>query len=86
VAPPFLAVEPRLRAAVSLDGGFDPVPTRPEIRQSGYAPRVRIPVLMINGSFDAYYQIEASQKPLFTRLGTPAADEPHVRNAAADAR
>jgi hypothetical protein len=41
---------------------------------------------MINGSFDAYYQIEASQKLLFTRLGTPAADEPHVRDAAVDAR
>jgi dienelactone hydrolase len=78
VAPLFLAVEPRIRAAVLLDGGFDPLPTRPEIRQSGYAPRVRIPVLMINGSFDAYYQIEASQKPLFRLLGTPAADKRHV--------
>ena len=77
-APLFLAVEPRLRAAVLLDGGFDPVPTRPELRQSGYAPRVRIPVLMINGSFDAAYQLEASQKPLFTLLGTPAADKRHV--------
>ena len=77
-APLFLAVERRWRAAVLLDGGFDPVPTRPEIRQSGYAPRVRIPVLMINGSFDASYQIEASQKPLFTLLGTPAADKRHV--------
>jgi formylglycine-generating enzyme required for sulfatase activity/dienelactone hydrolase/predicted Ser/Thr protein kinase len=77
-APLFLAVEPRWCAAVLLDGGFDPVPTRPEIRQSGYAPRVRIPVLMINGSFDAYYQVEASQKPLFMLLGTPAADKRHV--------
>jgi eukaryotic-like serine/threonine-protein kinase len=77
-APLFLAMEPRWRAAVLLDGGFDPLPTRPEIRQSGYAPRVRIPVLMINGSFDAYYQVEASQKPLFTLLGTPAADKRHV--------
>jgi hypothetical protein len=33
---------------------------------------------MINGSFDAYYQIEASQKPLFRLLGTPAADKRHV--------
>ena len=77
-APLFLAVEPRWRAAVLLDGGFDPLPTRPEIRQPGYAPRVGIPVLMINGSFDASYQVEASQKPLFTLLGTPAADKRHV--------
>ena len=30
MAPLFLAVEPRLRAAGSLDGGFDPVPTPPK--------------------------------------------------------
>ena len=77
MAPPFLAVEPRLRAAGSLDGGFDPVPTPPEIRQSGYAPRVRTPVLMIYGSFDTYHQIEASQKPLF--IGTFSAGSTVIR-------
>ena len=40
--------------------------------------RVRIPVLMINRSFDANFQLEASQKPLVKLLGTPAADKRHV--------
>lgn len=33
---------------------------------------------MINGSFDATDPIEVSQTPLFTLLGTPAADKRHV--------
>ena len=78
LAPLFLALETRFRAAVLLDGGLDAGGRRPEINRAGYAPRVRIPVLMINGSYDATFQLESSQKPLFALLGASPEDKRHI--------
>jgi pimeloyl-ACP methyl ester carboxylesterase len=33
---------------------------------------------MLGGQFDYVFPLEASQRPLFTLLGTPAADKRHV--------
>ena len=33
---------------------------------------------MINGRYDYFFPLNESQKPLFTLLGTPAADKRHV--------
>ena len=66
-------------AAVLLDGGLAAGSLRPEITPAGYAPRVRIPILMVNGSYDATYQLESSQKPLFALLGSSAENKLHVR-------
>ncbi|TDI47305.1 MAG: hypothetical protein E2P02_03525 [Acidobacteria bacterium] len=73
-----LALEQRFSAAVLLDGGLSPIPRRPEIRIGYYAPRVETPVLMINGSEDATFPLERSQKPLFDLLGTPAENKQHI--------
>jgi dienelactone hydrolase len=78
LAPIFLALDSRFGAAVLLDGGLNPGASRPEVAQVNYAPRVTIPVLMINGSYDAWFQLEASQQPLFHLLGTETADKEHV--------
>ncbi len=43
-----------------------------------FAPRVTIPVLMLNGRYDASYPLESSQRPLFHFLGTPDKDKKHV--------
>jgi dienelactone hydrolase len=78
LGPLLLALDTRFRAAVLLDGGLAAGSQRPEITPAGYAPRVRIPTLMVNGSYDATYQLESSQKPLFALLGSSADDKRHV--------
>ena len=37
-----------------------------------------MPVLMLNGRFDAVEPLETSQLPMFELLGTPAEDKRHV--------
>ena len=50
----------------------------PEAHQLNFAPRVRTPVLMLNGRYDDFFPLEASQLPLFHLLGTPDEDKKHV--------
>ena len=56
----FLAMEPRLRAAVLLAGGYNLVSRSPEIDDFNYTPRVKTPVLMINGRYDFAFPFETS--------------------------
>jgi len=49
----------------------------PEIDSVNYAPRVRIPTLMLNGRYDFETPVETAQRPLFDLLGTPAAHKRH---------
>ena len=65
------ALDGRLRAAVLIHGGFFPVPARPEVDQINFAPRVTIPVLMLNGRYDFLLPEPSSQRPMFELLGTP---------------
>jgi dienelactone hydrolase len=78
LGPIALALEPRFSASVFLDGGLFAAGARPEVTENHYAPRVRTPVLMVNGSFDAGFPLESSQKPLFELLGTPRDRKEHV--------
>jgi formylglycine-generating enzyme required for sulfatase activity/dienelactone hydrolase len=66
-----LALEPRLRLGVFLDGGIWPGEAFPEASDTTFAPRVSVPVLMLNGSGDSFFPLETSQKPLYKLLGTP---------------
>jgi fermentation-respiration switch protein FrsA (DUF1100 family) len=50
----------------------------PEIDGLNYAPRVTIPVLMLNGRNDAIFPYETSQLPLYRILGTPPDAKRHV--------
>jgi pimeloyl-ACP methyl ester carboxylesterase len=50
----------------------------PMIDLVNYAPRSKIPVLMINGRFDHHYPFEQSQRRLFDLLGTPAIKKAHI--------
>ena len=73
-----LAVEDRLKAAVLADGGLNSLPSPPEIDPLHFAPRVRVPVLMLNGKNDYIYPLETSQNTLFRLLGTPEPHKKHV--------
>ena len=72
MAPLFLAVEPRFSLALLNVGGFYQQAALPEADPVNFAPRVHIPVLMLNGRFDFFFPTETSQEPMFESLGTPA--------------
>ncbi len=65
------AVEKRIRAVVLNVGGMVMERSLPEVDQINYLPRVRQPVLMLNGEYDNYFPVETAQKPMFRLLGTP---------------
>lgn len=72
LAPIPLAVENRFKTAVLWSGGF-PLSTRlPEVDPINFAPRVTLPVLMLNGRDDFTFPVTSSQIPMFQALGTPA--------------
>jgi dienelactone hydrolase/predicted Ser/Thr protein kinase len=73
-----LAVEHRFKAAILSSGGFPLRYDLPEVDPVNFAPRVGIPVLMLNGRYDELFPVESSQLPLFRLLGTPARDRKHV--------
>jgi hypothetical protein len=76
-SPTILAPEPRLKAAVLVSGGAS-TPTAAEVDPWNYAPRVKVPVLMLNGRDDFIFPVERSQLPLLRALGTPAKDKRHI--------
>ena len=71
MAPLLLAVEPRISLGVIYVGGFPLQPSLPEADPVNFAPRVKAPVLMLNGRFDFFYPTATSQEPMFKLLGTP---------------
>jgi cephalosporin-C deacetylase-like acetyl esterase len=73
-----LAVEPRIKAAVIDSGGLAGGRSLPEVDQINYVSRVTVPVLMLNGRFDAIEPVDSSQLPMFKMLGTPADQKRHV--------
>ena len=78
-ALPLLALERRVKAAVLVSGGLTTQETIPPIADGvNYAPRLTIPVLMVNGKYDNFFSVKASQEPLFKSLGTPAKDKRYV--------
>jgi formylglycine-generating enzyme required for sulfatase activity/DNA-binding winged helix-turn-helix (wHTH) protein/dienelactone hydrolase len=68
-----LALEPRLKAAVLISGGISRFQNpHPMADIMNYAPRITMPVLMINGRTDHLLPYAASQLPLLELLGSPA--------------
>ena len=66
------ALESRLRVALLLAGGLLPAaPPAPSVDPVHYAPRITMPVLMMNGRFDNTFPTDL-QFALFDLLGTPA--------------
>ncbi len=74
-----LAVEPRLKAAVLISGGIDRLnELHPMADLVNYAPRITIPVLMINGRMDHISPYATSQRPLFDLLGSENSAKAHI--------
>ncbi len=71
-----LPVEPRIRVAVLTAVGLPRGRAgSPELDRLNYAPRIRQPILMINGRDDFLFPLETSQRPLLALLGTPEKDK-----------
>lgn len=67
-----LAIERRFKAAVLTVAGLNFRPAQPEADDLNYLPRVRVPVLMLNGRYDNTFPLETAARPFFDLLGTPA--------------
>ena len=72
------ALDDRVKLEVLYVGGFSMQRPMPEVDQIHFAPRVTVPVLMLNGRYDFFFPVSASQQPMFATLGTPAAHKRHL--------
>ena len=76
--PMALAVEDRFKTGILVSGGLPNdarvSATTPAIDPLHHAPRVKVPVLMINGKEDP---IAVSQRPMYDFLGTPEEHKHH---------
>lgn len=68
----------RLKTVIFLDGGYFLDQPPPGGDQADFAPRLKVPVLMVNGREDYVFSVDQCQDPLFRMLGTPDADKRHV--------
>lgn len=78
IGPIPLALETRFKAGILVAGGFVPMEARPEVTEFNFAPRVKAPVLMINGRYDYLFPLESNQEPMFDLLGTPEEHKRHI--------
>ncbi len=78
MGPIMTAVENRIKTTILLAGGFQSEKALPEVDPLNFAPRVKVPVLMVNGRYDHFFPVESSQTPMFRFLGTPEKDKRHI--------
>jgi dipeptidyl aminopeptidase/acylaminoacyl peptidase len=65
------AVEPRIKVVVLDGAGFLMQHYLPEVDPLNFAPRVRQPVLVLNGKYDSIFPLENALQPMFRAFGTP---------------
>lgn len=78
MGPLMIATENRFKTGILLLGGICACRRHPVSDPANFAPRVKIPVLMINGQADSVFPYETAQKPLFDLLGTSPAHKRHI--------
>jgi serine/threonine protein kinase/dienelactone hydrolase len=71
-------LQEKFKTAMFLDGGYFLNKPDAGADQADFAPRLKIPVLMVNGRYDFTFSLERAQKPLFRMLGPRDADKKHV--------
>lgn len=68
----------RLKTVILLDGGYFLFHQPTGGDQADFVPRLKAPVLMVNGRYDYDFPPDQAQDPMFRMLGTPDADKRHV--------
>ncbi len=79
MGPVMIAPEDRFKVGVFLIGGICACKRHPTSDPANFAPRVKIPILMINGTDDSVFPYETAQKPMFNLLGTAESHKKHIR-------
>ncbi|MCB0283774.1 MAG: protein kinase [Calditrichaeota bacterium] len=69
------AVEKRIKNVVLLVAGLQFQRSLPEAEAVNFLPRIKAPVLMLNGKYDFFFPYESAQLPFFKLLGTPENDK-----------
>ncbi|MDX6464196.1 MAG: eukaryotic-like serine/threonine-protein kinase [Acidobacteriaceae bacterium] len=64
------AVDRRIKVCILAAGGLDFQNSRAEVDAINFLPRVKQPVLMLNGRYDFFYPLQSSQEPFFRWLGS----------------
>ena len=77
MANTLLAIDNRVKAAVLNVAGFCFQETFEEIESYLYTPRIKCPVIMLNGKYDVFFPLETSQKPMYDLLGTTKEEKKH---------
>jgi cephalosporin-C deacetylase-like acetyl esterase len=73
------ALDERIKVLVLVGGGLDrSIGVPPEVDPVNFAPRIRAPVLMINGRYDFFLPLELSQTPMLRLFGAAEADKRHA--------
>lgn len=71
------AVEDRIKTNIFVAGGMSLYDVLPQVAQINFAPKIKIPTLMINGRYDFTF-IEPSQRRLFDLLGSPPENKRYI--------
>ncbi len=70
LGPLMVAIEKRIKVCVLYVAGLSSKKHLPEVDPFTFLPRMKIPVLMLNGKYDASFIYKTSQRPMFELLGT----------------
>lgn len=73
-----VAIENRFKTALLMVGGMRVQNKKPEVDPLNFLPRIKIPVLMLNGRYDHFFPVETSQLPMYKFLGTKENDKKHM--------
>jgi dipeptidyl aminopeptidase/acylaminoacyl peptidase len=71
-------VDPRIKVAVLALGGVDFHRSLPEVDTINFLPRVKQPVLMLNGRYDFFFPVESTQEPFYQMLGAKKDQKKHL--------
>jgi serine/threonine protein kinase/formylglycine-generating enzyme required for sulfatase activity/dienelactone hydrolase len=72
------AVDTRIKVIVLALGGLDFQRSLPEVYPINFLPRVKQPVLMLNGRYDFFFPVDSSQEPFYRLLGSPKDQKKHL--------
>jgi dipeptidyl aminopeptidase/acylaminoacyl peptidase len=77
VGPIMLYLENRIKFGIFIHGGLLVHHELPSATEPGnFAPRIKVPVLMVNGREDFTFPFKFSQEPMYRLLGS--ADKKHI--------
>jgi serine/threonine protein kinase/dienelactone hydrolase len=68
----------RAKTCLILSNGLPTIPLPPEVDPINFAPRLKVPTLLLNGRYDFTNPLEENQRPLFRLLGAPEKDKKFV--------